>query len=328
MIKLINFSVDPWDLDKFDNDSEKILRFLEKHGLGGLEMIQYGDWNNNRVVPKEMIIGNHTCFWPIWLDFFRDDKTELIRQFGDEDAYRNYYGCSNKKEFVAYYRKELKKAADLGAKYVLFHVSHTQIENCYTYDYPYDDAEITTAFIEMMNEILDDLEPSFDVLFENHWYPGLTYLDAAIAKKLMTEIHYPRKGFVLDIGHLMNTNLELKSETEAVDYMLDTLGGLKEFLKDIKVIHLNSSLSGEYVKSIIKKGRVDDSNQDFNQRYINLYGHIAQIDTHKPFMDVSINRVIALVRPEYLVYEFSTDSLAVLDGYIASQNAVIDETVI
>ncbi len=325
MLKLINFSVDPWDLDKFDNNIDNIRGFLARHKIDGFEMIQYANWDDC-VVPTSLIHGAHTCFWPTWLDFWLENKEELLRQFGDPDICAQYYRCSSKPEMIDYYKREMERAAAAGVHYVVFHVSHIEMEHCYTYDFTYDDEEVTEAFIDMANQILEGADPNLEILFENHWYPGLTFLKKDIMTKIMTEIKHPKKGFVLDIGHLMNTNLNLRSEKEAVDYMVGVLDGLGEVAWHIKAIHLNSSLTGEYVKHAIAGAAVYDETLDFNTQQIQLYAHISKIDTHAPFLDASINKIIDVVAPKYLVYEFSVETQEALDDLVRLQNRILEET--
>lgn len=322
MKKLMNFSVDPYDLNKFGNDSTRLEAFMEKHRLDGLEMIQYADWNNS-MVPNRLITGNHSCFWPMWLDFWTGNQGALLRQFGSKAAMDEYYCCGSRGELVQNYRAELRKASALGVEYVLFHVSHVEIEHSYTYEYPYSDAVVTDAFIDMMNEITNSIHADFQLLFENHWYPGLTFLDNTVSQRLMNEIKYPKKGFVFDTGHLMNTNLDLESEEEAVDYMLTVLRNMGDLKENIKVIHLNSSLSGKYVHEVLKGRNQYNPSLPFNDRNINVYSHIAKIDTHVPFRHPSIRRVIDFVKPGHIVYEFAADSLDILDSFINEQNLAL-----
>ncbi len=323
MLKLLNFSVDPWDLDKFGNNADRMEAFLDRHGIAGFEMIQYANWDDC-AVPKSRIVAAHSCFWPSWLDFWREDRDSLMRQFGDEATCREYYGFDSKSELVGYYRQSLDRAQAAGVKYVVFHVSHAEMEHAYTYGFPYGDEEITDAFIDMMNEIVGGSIYDFDIVFENHWYPGLTLLDRGVAEKLINGFKHPRKGFVLDIGHMMNTDLELTSESEAADYIADKLKSLGSLARMIKVVHLNSSLTGEYVRQVIKEESAYNPTLDFKTRHSLLYKHISMIDTHQPFMDPSIRRVIELASPDYLVYEFCVETLPELEHCVMSQNGVMD----
>jgi hypothetical protein len=321
LLKLTNLSDDPWTLSKFDNSTCKIENFLDTHGLNGLEIISC-DKSGTAIIPKSRIMGNHLLFWPIWLDFWKSDKKELLRQFGDEKSYEEYYCCKSKNEFVENYRRALIEAENMGAKYVVFHVCHVQLEHCYNYKFTYSDSEVVDTFIEMLNEILDGLHIRLSVLFENHWFPGLTFLDKKQADKLMSGIHYPNKGFVLDIGHLMNTNLELSSEEEAAFYILKVLKALGDTAKNIKTIHLNSSLSGKYVKNSIKNS-VYNAEDSYINRLLCSMTHVGKIDTHIPFTHPSIKKVIEYVNPDFLVYELMTNSLEELTKYVDIQNRAL-----
>lgn len=322
MLRLMNISNSTYDLNRFSNDYCMIKKFLDNHFLNGLEMIQCDQWSE-KSIPSSMIKGLHMRFWPIWLDFWRNDIKELLRQFGSEDQYISYYGGKTRDSIMNYYRNEIKTACDIGVKYIVFHVSHVQLEHCYNYEFTYTDEEIIDAFIEMINELLDGINAHFDLLLENQWWPGLTLLDKGIANKLLKGIKYNNIGFMLDIGHMMNTNTELRSEEEAVNYILKVLKILGETSAYIKGIHLNSSLSGEYVKKQIKDYTCGNTNDNFFDRYIKSFAHIAKIDTHRPFMNTSINCVIDFVKPKYLVYEFITNSYEELEQYISQQNRVL-----
>lgn len=324
MLKLLNYSHNIPDMYGFSGNRGQLEECLSKFGFDGLEMIQGMQQWNAESIPASLIAGLHMRFWPIWLDFWRNDRTELLRQFGDEASYTGFYGGKSRDALIEYYRRELKMACDIGVKYVVFHVSHVQLEHCYDYRFTYSDGEVADAFIEMINELTDGTGAAFDLLLENQWQPGLTFLDNRITEKLMKEIVYPNKGFVLDIGHMMNTNMDLETEKEAVEYILRVLGNMGESAGHIRGIHLNSSLSGGYVKKCISSGAGSNTDETFFNRYLKLLGHISQVDRHIPFTDQSIRRVIDFIRPEYLVYEFLTDSLEQLEQYINIQNCVLN----
>lgn len=323
VLRLINFSNSSFDLNRFQDDYKQIDKFLKKHSLNGLEMIQCTQWDEEQI-PSSMIKGLHMRFWPIWLDFWRNDKEELLKQFGDEASYIHYYGGGSRDSIMECYHNEIKTACDMGVKYVVFHISHVQLEHCYNYQFTYTDEEIIEAFIEMINQLMDGIEAKFDLLLENQWWPGFTLLNKRATARLIEGIGYCKKGFMLDIGHLMNTNTELSTEEEAVEYTLKVLEDLKEISGYIKGIHLNSSLSGEYVKKQIQDGAGYNTEESFFDNYLKAFRHIAQIDRHLPYTHPSIKRVIEFVKPQYLVYEFITDSYEKLEQYVTVQNRVLE----
>lgn len=325
MLTLLNLADYSPVIEGNRHSPEQLSAFLQKYRLDGVELIQHNrfmPWDPQRI-PAKQIKGLHMQFWPTWLDFWKGDMEEVLRQFGTKEACREYYGGETREALVEYYRKEIATARKIGIKYIVFHVSHVQVEHCFSYQFSYSDEEVADAFIQMLNEVLEGVEAEFDLLLENQWWPGLTLLDRQIAHKLLRGIRYSRTGFVLDIGHMMNTNLQLKSEEEAVEYILETLHRLADMAPFIKGIHLNSSLSGEYVKKVIKKGRPLEAGEFF-ERYNEACWHIAEIDRHKPFLHASIQQVIRHVKPSYLVYEFRADSLQDLEHYIKLQNDVLN----
>jgi hypothetical protein len=322
MLRLTNICDDPWTMERFGNSSSTLSEFLGHTGLDGFELIK---WESpvDDVIPSGKAIGRHLYFWPIWLDFWREDRGELLRQFGDDPSWKKYYRAGSRAEFVANYRKELVDADRAGAQYAVFHVSHVQLEHCFNGKYTYTDEEIADAFAELLNEMLQGISVQIPILMENHWYPGLTFLKPALAQKLLDSIHYDNKGFVLDIGHMMNTNPSLDSEEEAVAYILKVLQGLGEPLrKAIRTIHLNSSLTGEYVRASLQSPQYDPS-QDFTSRLIQSMGHVGKIDRHVPFLHPSIRRVIDAVQPQFLVYELATSSQEQLEQMVADQNKAL-----
>lgn len=321
MYRLTNISDDPWTIERFGNEKASIVSFLDRNGLDGLELIRWG--GGEQAIPFERVIGKHLSFWPMWLDFWRGNEKELLRQFGDRETIKWFFRADTPQEFVENYRRELEDAAALGVKYVVFHVSHVELEHSYSYRFTYSDGEVVEAFLDLINRILDGAEYEFHVLMENHWFPGLTFLDGALARKLLDDVRAEKKGFVLDVGHLMNTNTALESEEEALEYMMGALGRLDEGVRSaIRAMHLNSSITGGYVRAATA-GQHPAPSGSFQDRLIHAMGHVGRIDRHQPFLDSSIRRVVEFVRPDFLVYELSGGTLDELEGYIRSQNKAL-----
>jgi Sugar phosphate isomerases/epimerases len=313
----MSLSDDDWSLRKFGNDAEQIRDFLKINSLGGLELYRCFDWQV-KTVPKEKIIGRHMPFWPAWLDFWRGNREELMRQFGSIENAKGYYNAETPEEFAANRRRELNDIADMGIQYAVFHVSHTQFEHCYTGRYTYTDEEIIDTYIDMMNEALRDAKPDHALLFENHWFPGLTFLDGKLAMRLLEKIDHPDTGFVLDISHLTNTNPKIKTEEEAVDYILYVLDRMGEAARYIRTIHLNSSAGAmDRVLEQKEEHRQDGSYEDM---LIRVMKYVCGMDPHRPVTSAGIRRVIDRVQPEYLVYELASTTLEELQEAVAVQN--------
>lgn len=321
MIKLFNLSTHEYDLKKFDHSFDKIEGFMKEYGFDGVELIQNPEWSEE-IFPARLVQGLHMRFWPVWLDFWQGDTVELEKQFGSLEAVRHFYGGDSRNALTAYYRRELEIARQLGVRYVVFHVSHVLPEHCFSYEFTYTAEEIIRAAIELLNEVFEGFSGEFELLFENLWWPGLTLLDKRLAGRLLDEVRYPHKGFMLDISHMMNTNLELETEEEGAQYILERLDSLGELAVFIKGIHLNSSLSGRYVKSQFSNRSLQDE-KDFIKRYCDSYLHVLKIDNHIPFRNHEIRKVIDRVQPKYLVYEFLTEDRNKLEEYALLQNQVL-----
>ncbi len=288
--------------------------------MDGVELLNSLMWDE-KILPSNIVRGVHLKYYPTWLDFWNNKESELLRQFGSMNEIINYYGGTTKKCIIEHYRKEIQQADKIGAQYVVFHVAHVQVEHSYTYDFTYTDEEVIDATAELINEVFKGLDTNIKLLFENLWIPGLTMLKKDMLLRLLESVHYCNTGFMLDTGHLMNTNLDLNNEKEGIQYILDTVNNLYELKKFIKGIHLNCSLSGKYVKEQIQSNL--KNTLSFNDMKENVYSHIMKIDMHKPFSDISVKKLIDLINPEYVIYEFITSSLEELEAYITIQNKAL-----
>jgi hypothetical protein len=317
MDRLLSFSDDEYSIQKFGGSADSVRAFMAEHRLEGLELMR---WENPQedAVPMEAVKGRHMPYWPTFLDFWRGDMNALRRQFDSEENWRGYYFADTREEFVRQRREEFLDAARMGVRYAVVHVSHSELAHCYSGEFPYTDTEIADAYIEMLNEALDGVPESFELRFENHWLPGLTFLDAGVAMKLLERVTYPRKGLVLDISHLMNTNPGLSDEQEAVDYILQRLKDLGEAQRHIRTVHLNSSIRG--TRRITGSF---DAGADFITRLITAMKHVGAMDPHRPFEDGAILRVLDAVQPEHLVYELGSKSLEELRAAVSAQNRAL-----
>lgn len=319
MLKLMNLSTYNYDLERFNCDSQQITSFLEKHKMDGVELLNPIMWEES-IIPKKIVKGVHLKYYPTWLDFWNGNKNALLEQFKSMDVVEKYYEGISREVMIQHYRKEIEMATKIGAEYVVFHVAHVEVEHTYDYNFTYADYEIIDAGIDLINEIFKNLKTNVRILFENVWWPGFTMLDKNIAFRLLDKVQYPNKGFMLDTAHLMNTNLYLKDEKQGVEYIINTINGLGELKSLIKGIHLNCSLSGEYVRSEINKKKLDEKEFTLNPMSEETFMHVFRIDSHKPFTDNSAKRLVEVISPEYLVYEFVAGSIGQLEEYIETQD--------
>lgn len=288
--------------DYFENSvdelQEQMEMFKKKFNLDGFELIRYNEADLSLI--KNEIIGYHLRFFPSIMDLYRENYKKLFNELKTEENIKNLCGGTNKKELIEYYKKDLQMAKDLGAKYVVFHPCNIYILESFHYNFCYSNMEVLKVMVDFLNEILNDEEYDFTLLLENLWWPGLRLDNYEEADYLMKNIHYTNKGFVLDTGHMLNNNRELQSMEEGVEYIKSCLENLKEYKHYIYAVHLNGSLSGEYQKKMIQKHK---GLKNFDYAMKNVYEHIYNIDSHKPFKCDKIHEVLNDLPLKYLVYE-------------------------
>ncbi|KYH34967.1 endonuclease 4 [Clostridium tepidiprofundi DSM 19306] len=326
MYKLISMSNFYGELKRFDNNYENIREFLREYDFDGIELVQYEPWND-KSIPKDIIKGLHLRFYPIWIDFWRGDKEKLIKKFQNEENIKMIYGSMDKISIVNQYKKELEIAQKLDVEYVVFHVCHVDILECYTYDFKYSDEEIIDEAIDLINTIFNGSEYSFKLLFENLWWPGLTLKSRQLVQKLIDKVEYSNVGIMLDTGHLINTNTGIENIEQAVEYILNILKNLGETKRYIKGIHLNYSLSGKYVMESINKYTDNKIDYDFIRMYKEVYSHIINIDKHKPFIHNGVCDIIKELDLDFLIYEFITDSLKQLKEFVDIQDKYLIDVI-
>ena len=278
-------------------------------GIDGIEAIWGGAWEEMVPPPADIPCGYHLTFWPDWLDFYRDDTVALTRKFGSADAAYAFYGGRGAEHLIRDYQADLARALSIGAKYVVFHVSDVSLEEGYTYRWEHTHEEVIDAAIECINAILKDVPPTFDFLVENQWWPGFTFTDPAQTARLLDGIDFPRKGILLDTGHLMNCNTTIDSETGGLQYIHSMLDRHGELSRAIRGMHLHQSVSGAYVRAWGGKLPVWESD-DYNARFGQSYGHILQIDRHEPWTDAGVAALIERIDPLYLTHELSAPGFA------------------
>jgi len=280
-------------------------------GLDGIEGIWAGEdlppdlYRNNVSGAADLLVGYHLTFFPDWLDFYLEDKRALREKFGSLEIVRDFYGGWGAEYLLDFYRRDLARARQTAAKYLVFHVSDVSVEEGFTYRWRHSNAEVIAAAAELINILLADCSgESWEFLVENQWWPGFTFTEPERTEELLAAINYPRKGIMLDIGHLMNCNTNLGSQAEGADFvrkMLDRHGGLCQYIRGV---HLHQSGIGAFVR--LKTGVLpQDWPGDYWRRYALSYEQVLQIDRHLPWTDAAILPVLERIAPAYLTHELS-----------------------
>lgn len=286
MIKLFNTS----DFYSCEKIKEKVEYYKEKYNFDGVELIKFSENSNFEI--KNYVKGYHLRFFPMWIDLYLDRKDVLKKEIDSLEKYMYLCGGETKDEMLKFYENELELAHKLEVEYVVLHVCNIRLSETYTYNFEYTDEEILYYVSEIVNRIMKS-KYKFKLLLENLWWPGLKLTSKNEIELLLKNIEYKNLGFMLDTGHLLNTNLNLKNSDEAIAYIKKTIENLGDYKKYINGIHLNYSLSGEYVKNILEN-KIEKEE---------IYKHIGKIDYHDPFEHVEIKDIIEELSVDYLIYE-------------------------
>lgn len=295
MYKIINVA-DFGDNSYLENLSEKYSR---EYNIDYFELIKFANSDNTSL--KDKIKGYHLRFFPTWLDWYFFNENEIKDKSLSEEYLKSFYGGTSKAEMLDYYRNELEIAKKLGAEYVVLHGGSVSIEESFDYNFRFSDKEILEKIVEFVNDIFDDEKYHFKLLLENLWWSGLKLTSYDEVDYLIKSIKYKNIGFMLDTGHMMNTNLELKDLDEGVDYILQNIKNLKEYKNYILGIHLNSSLSGRYTKSKIEEYR--NKKLSLKEMLKIVYPHVNKIDPHNPFETERVKDILKELSIKYLVFE-------------------------
>ena len=300
MLTLTNLSNADCDVEHIlHGDADALPAILQELGLDGIEFMLCAPWDRT-LFPPAYIKGVHLLFWPTWVDFWRGNRSALMAEFGSEDNVRGYYGSLDVADWVEGWRENLRRAAECQPQYLVFHVAHNCTSEMYTRTFSVTDEEVIRADIELVNAIVGEIPRGCKLLFENLWWPGLTFQKPQLAAELLARVSYPDTGFMLDTGHLMNTNLDLQSEAEGAAYVQKIYHELGELGKRVYGIHLHQSLSGTYTREMMRRHVGWKTPLDWQT----AMDYVMHVDQHQPFHTDAARRIVETVQPMYLVNEF------------------------
>ena len=316
MYKLLNMA-DFYSNEELEKDMQY---FSEKYGFDGYELIKFFDGDNSSL--KKYIKGYHMRFFPSWMELYLEDFNSLYDELKDEKYFKSLCGGHSKKELIEYYKRELKIAKELEVEYVVFHACNVKVTEAMTYDFKYSDKKVLDAVISIINEIFEDGEYDFKLLFENLWWSGLRLTNKEEIEYLLNGVKYKNVGFILDTGHMINNNRDIKNSKEGIKYIKKNIENIGEYKNLIYGMHLNYSLSGEYVNRAIKENK--EKNLSIEEIMSNVYQHVGSIDYHDPFEDKEIIDVINSLPIKYLVFELIGDTREELENKIQRQWKIFD----
>lgn len=319
---LFHLSTVPKYLDWFRHDWDEIQAFAKEHQMDGVEIMVH-DYDIDRV-PDNFAYGMHLRFWPMWLDFWNRDAAAVANTVGERGQVKRLYGDIDPQCLVDQYRSQYNTAKKLGVKYMVFHVSHVTNEDIFKWEYDYTDKEVMEATIALVNQAFPKDEDGPLLLFENLWWPGLTFCDPELTKWFIEQIDYKNKGYLLDTSHLILTNPEIGTEDEAVDYMRRIVRSLGKTSSYIKGMHVNKALPKEYMRQnhLLKLEKYKNAKTQWDKTGI-IKEHIGNLDVHKPFDHPAIGKLIDDIKPEFCVFEVTPDSKEELSHYLTLQNKAL-----
>ena len=317
MLQLVNLSNYITDNELIANSPERLQAILEKYNLAGLEMMFCGPCDT-RLHRRKWLHGCHLRFWPWWLDFWRGDQEALLQQFGSQTEIDACYGGPTREDWLAVYRDNIRMAVEAGVKYLVFHVSHVRPAELFNWQFSATSREVVETTIELVNALAPAIPEDTALLFENLWWPGLTLTNKDLTAMLLDNVVHQNSGIMLDTGHLMNTNPNLKTEAEGAAYIVATLENLGHYRQYIRGIHLHKSLSGRYLRFSQKSKQ---HKAEYNMEEI--MNHVLKIDEHRPFTTSAVQQIVDYVQPEFLVHEFMHKSLADLESKLSKQQQAL-----
>ena len=322
MYQTFNLTNTEYDLERFQG-AEDFDAYCRAHNLDGVELLPCGVLETG-YFPPSRLIGVHLDYRPCWVDFWRGDEAAVVAEFGSlQEAYRRF-GGEDRTALVRSLRAQLAFARDAGARYVVFHVSDVSIRETLSYRFVHTDEQVIEASCELLRAARGGEDWPFEFLAENLWWPGLTLTRPEVTRALLEGIPFPRKGLMLDTGHLMHTNWEIRDQREAVDYISRVLDRDPFASANVRGLHLQCGITGSFVREYVKKPPVLSG--DYQKRLGDTYELVLGTDPHGPFDDPAVRTLIDRLRPEYLTHEFITWDLRQATEYLLRQKAAMGET--
>ena len=272
---MISFSFIPKN-----GEEEKILKVYEKlknEGITGIETI-IGDHLPLESYEKYPIKGVHLLYYPTWLEFWKEDMEKVREDFYNDEGILNYYRSFKKEILLETFKKQFEDAKKIKAKYLVFHVSHVRPKDIFTCNFDYTSIEVLDETLKIVNEVFKGDGPL--LLFENLPWPGLTLKDYGLTKYFFERVKYEKKGFLLDLSHIICTEKNIKSFQEADQYILNKIKELKELNKFIYGVHINGIEFKNYFEKDFSSKIKEWSNEDRNGKFKIEWEHMKNLDPH------------------------------------------------
>lgn len=302
---------------------EVVRSFIRAEGLDGIELV-LGNSPGKMPVPDGLVKTVHLPLWPGWIRPWRDPRS--IPAGCDPAVIAAHYGAATPEILMERFCRNLGRAAAYRAAYAVVHASHYEPGETGVQPGRYRPREILAAAASFANALASRYpgrEPPVTLAFENHWLPGLTFLAPGDTEYFTGLLTFDNWIFVLDTGHLMNT-LQARSERKGILDVIRVIDRLPVATRQrIRAVHFHCSTSGGSQQA----GRPPTAlpGMTYREKTRALADYHRQIDEHRPFSNPACRKIVALLRPGYLVHEFVADSPEGMQAAIRQQKALLGD---
>ncbi len=294
--------------DEADFLADETEKRRQLEGYDGLEL-QVLDDPPEGLIDPDLVVGLHMACVPCWYDLWTENEAGLLEEFGTlEDAEKYYGGPLCRKTLLDKFRRDLFYAEKFGAEYLVFHIAESRVLESFTEDYRRTDEEICRACADMLNILFEGRTDGPLLLLENLWQPGMNLRRPAITRDMLASVRYPRKGIMLDTGHLMNANTAVRTQAEGLAWIHAVLNAHEKAGVDLqraaRGIHLNASVSGEYARRMQKDPPILTG--PYSERTAKMFWHVFERDQHRPFTAPGVKQLVSRIAPDYVTTELIT----------------------
>lgn len=293
-----------------DNE-EELISHVRSLGLHGIENLIYG-YEAAETPFTRATVGTHLKYWPTWMDFYLGRKDMYEKDYPTEQSLIDCYGGATPADWIEHIKLNVKAALAEQPEYMVWHVADCRVAETWTHDFHYTSEEVLAATAEIYAMVSEIVPDDVYVLFENIFWPGLHELTPYEVDYFFSRLPYKNVGIMLDTGHYMNMNWDLRTEEDGARHicrMVEELGDMKSLIKGM---HLSCSLSGEYQRHVKK---CPPKNPDMER----IFSHITAIDQHQPFETDAARRIVDAVEPLYLTHELFTNGHQIPEDALRKQ---------
>jgi len=298
--------------------------FIRAEGLDGIELV-LGNDPGSGPVPEGLVKTVHLPIWPGWTRPWQEPQS--IPAGGDPAGIAAHYGAPTPEKLMERFCRNLGRAAAFRAAYAVVHASHYEPDETGAQPGRYSSREILAATASFANALASQYprrEPPVTLAFENLWFCGLSFLAPGDAEYFTGLLTFDNWIFVLDTGHMMSA-LQSENEREGIRDIIRVIDRLPAATrKRIQAVHLHCSTSG-------KRRQADTpplslAGMPYRKRARALADYHRQIDEHRPFSDPACRKIVAMLRPEFLVHEFVANTPESMQAAIRQQRALLGNT--